>query len=321
MAAEGNTIYLDNAATTRCDPEAAQLVMQMLTREYGNPSSLHAMGFRAEQQVERARAQVAGLLKSDPKEILFTSGATESNNLAVIGGARAMRRRGSRIAVFAAEHASVLEAARHLEAEGFEVCLLPPGPDGRLSPAQAAEAVDEKTVLFCCMLVNNETGAVNDIAAIAAAVKAKNPRTLFHCDAVQGAGKLPLSLKKLPVDTLSLSGHKLYAPKGVGALFIRSRVRLLPLLYGGAQQGGLRPGTENTAHIAALGLACERAGMKMQERFEKAQQLCRIFREKILQVEGACINSPTDASPYIVNVSIPGLRSEKIGRASCRERV
>lgn len=312
MGAEKRMVYLDNAATTRCSPKAAQLIARMLTEEYGNPSSLHTMGFQAEQCVEHARAQVAGLLKSEPKEILFTSGATESNNLAVIGGARAMRRRGNRIAVFAAEHASVLEAARHLEGEGFETVLLQPEADGKLAPERAAAAVDEHTVLFCCMLVNNETGAVNDIAAIAAAVKNKNPRTLIHCDAVQGAGKLPLNLKKLPVDMLSLSGHKLYAPKGVGALFIRNKTRVLPLFYGGAQQSGLRPGTENTAYIAALGLACERAGQKMQERFLQAGELCRLFREKILLVEGACINSPPDASPYIVNVSIPGLRSETL---------
>lgn len=312
MGAGKKTIYLDNAATTRCGPEAARLIAQMLTEEYGNPSSLHTMGFQAEQRIEHARAQVAELLKCGPKEILFTSGATESNNLAIIGGARAMRRRGNRIAVSAAEHASVLEAARHLENEGFETTIVPSGPDGKVDPQAAADAVNGQTVLFCCMLVNNETGAVNDIAAIAAAVKRKNPRTLIHCDAVQGAGKLPLNLKKLPVDLLSLSGHKLYAPKGVGALFIREKTRVLPLLFGGSQQGGLRPGTENTAYIAALGAACEQAGNQMQARFLQVQALCSLFREKILSVEGACINSPPDAAPYIVNISLPGLRSETL---------
>ncbi|MCI8622631.1 MAG: cysteine desulfurase [Provencibacterium sp.] len=312
MGAEKKNVYLDNAATTRCDPEAARLVTRLLTEEYGNPSSLHAMGFAAEQCVERARAQVARLLGCRPEEILFTSGATEANNLAVIGAARALRRRGNRIAVSAVEHASVLEAAHALAHEGFETSAVSPGPDGKIDPEEAAGAVDEKTAVFSCMLVNNETGTVNDIAAIAAAVKRKNPRTLVHCDAVQGAGKLPLNLKRLPIDLLSLSGHKLYAPKGIGALYLRGGTRVLPLLYGGAQQSGLRPGTENTAYIAALGFACERAGQEMEARWQKAELLNRAFREKILLVEGACINSPPDAAPYIVNVSFPGLRSETL---------
>lgn len=312
MGTEATAIYLDNAATTRCDPEAAQIVLRMLTEEYGNPSSLHTMGFAAEQAVEHARRQAAALLHAEPKEIYFTSGATESNNLAVIGGARAMRRKGTRVLYSAAEHASVLEAAGALGQEGFTPIPLPVGADGRLDPDHVAGAVDGQTALVSCMLVNNETGAVNDIAAIAAAVKRKNPRTLIHCDAVQGAGKLPLDLRRLPVDLLSMSGHKLYAPKGVGILYLRSSARILPLTHGGAQQKGLRPGTENTAYIAAMGFACARAGERMAERYEKVQALHAAMRENLTDIPGICINSPPDAAPYILNISVTGLRSETL---------
>ena len=307
---EKKTVYLDNAATTRCDSEVAALICQMLTQRYGNPSSLHAMGYDAEKAVEQARRQVAQAVGCLPEEIFFTSGATEANNLALFGAARSYRRRGKGLVSSAAEHASVLASLSALEKEGFSCTCLTPGPKGRVTGQEVAQAVREDTLLVSLMLVNNETGAIQDIEEIARACREKNPQVLIHCDAVQALGKLPIRLKRLPVDLMTFSGHKIYAPKGIGALFVRKGIRLSPLLYGGEQQHGIRPGTENTAYIAGFGLACEKAQAALEERRMRVQQLHDQFLEGAIKIPGACINSPDQSTPYIMNISFEGLRSE-----------
>lgn len=303
-------IYLDNAATTCTDGRVASLIHEMLCEEYGNPSSLHNMGLRAERRVAAARRQVASLAGCREEEVCFTSGATEANNLALIGAARAKARRGRRIVTSQIEHASVLSALDSLAADGFDIVKIPPRSDGTVDPEAFAEAVDEGTVLASCMLVNNETGALCDVADIASRCKAKNPQLLFHCDGVQALGKVPFSFKKLPVDLMSFSGHKLFAPKGIGALVVKKGVRLLPLLYGGNQQGGLRPGTENTAYIAGMGLACELARQEFSARLAQMERLHDHLLKKIAETPQLCSNSPLKCAPNIVNLSVPGIRSE-----------
>lgn len=303
-------IYLDNAATTATDADVAAVAVELMTGDYGNPSSLHQKGLDAQLRMEKARQQVAALLDCTPEEITFTSGGTEANNLAVQGGVKALRRRGNHIITTAFEHSSVLSPVAELEKQGFSVTRIQPGPDGIISPQAVVEAVREDTILVSCMLVNSETGAINPVEELARAVRKKNELCLIHCDAVQAFGKLALSVRKLGVDLLTLSGHKIHAPKGCGALYIRRGVRILPLVYGGSQENSLRPGTENTALACALGGAAEKAGQGQKEYYARVQKICEYFVNKSRTVTGLCINSPANGTPYIVNVSLPGYRSE-----------
>ena len=302
--------YLDNSATTAVTPEVAALAARIMTEQYGNPSSLHRRGFWAERALTEARGQVAAVLRCRPEEIIFTSGGTESNNLALLGAARAARRRGNRIVTTAVEHHSVLAVCRQLESEGFEVTYVSPDAGGVITPESFAAACDEKTVLASCMMVNSETGALHDIPAIAAACRRKNPGILFHADCVQAFGRLEIAPARWGVQLVSVSGHKIHAPKGVGALYVAKGVRLLPPLYGSGQERGLRPGTENLPGICAMGLAAERMNAR---RVENAAHLTAL-RQKLItnlsQSPAVCINSPEAAAPYIINLSVEGIRSE-----------
>ena len=302
--------YLDNSATTAVTPEVAALAARIMTEQYGNPSSLHRRGFWAERDLTEARGQVAAVLRCRPEEIIFTSGGTESNNLALLGAARAARRRGNRIVTTAVEHHSVLAVCRQLESEGFEVAYVSPDAGGVITPESFAAACDEKTVLASCMMVNSETGALHDIPAIAAACRRKNPGILFHADCVQAFGRLEIAPARWGVQLVSVSGHKIHAPKGVGALYVAKGVRLLPPLYGSGQERGLRPGTENLPGICAMGLAAERMNAR---RVENAAHLTAL-RQKLItnlsQSPAVCINSPEAAAPYIINLSVEGIRSE-----------
>ena len=302
--------YLDNSATTAVTPEVAALAARIMTEQYGNPSSLHRRGFWAERALTEARGQVAAVLRCRPEEIIFTSGGTESNNLALLGAARAARRRGNRIVTTAVEHHSVLAVCRQLESEGFEVAYVSPDAGGVITPESFAAACDEKTVLASCMMVNSETGALHDIPAIAAACRRKNPGILFHADCVQAFGRLEIAPARWGVQLVSVSGHKIHAPKGVGALYVAKGVRLLPPLYGSGQERGLRPGTENLPGICAMGLAAERMNAR---RVENAAHLTAL-RQKLItnlsQSPAVCINSPQAAAPYIINLSVEGIRSE-----------
>ena len=260
-------VYLDNQSTTRCDPRVVQAMLPYFSEYYGNPHSAeHVMGRRAEAAVETARAQVATLIGADIREVIFTSGATESNNIAIKGAARFAASMGTparRIVTVATEHKCVLEAVADLAAEGFEPVVLPVRPDGLLDPDTLRNALTIPTLLVSVMAVNNETGVIQDIPGLAAIAKAAG--ALFHCDIAQAVGKIPLDLTNWKVDLASISGHKLYGPKGVGALFVRRRprVRLLPLFSGGGQERGLRSGTLPTPLIVGLGEACRLATAEM----------------------------------------------------------
>lgn len=303
-------IYLDNAATTRVDADIAGLALELMTRDYGNPSSLHKKGLEAQLRLEAARLEVASALGAAKEEIIFTSGGTEANNLALLGAAEAKKRRGNGIVAMAFEHASVLAALRHLQEQGFSVALVNPRADGTVDPDALLAAVDQGTILLSCMLVNSEVGSVAPVAEIARQARRKNPAILIHCDAVQAFGKIPFSVRRLDVDLLSVSAHKLHAPKGCGALYIKKGVRIAPVLFGGGQEGRLRPGTENTPFAAAFGLAAEKAARGLAPNLERASALREYFVNKVAQMPGVCINSPPDATPYIYNISVPGYRSE-----------
>lgn len=275
-------IYLDNQATTRCDPRVVAAMLPWFSESFGNPHSVeHVMGRAAEDAVEAARGQIAALIGAEPREIVLTSGATESNNLAIKGAARFAARHGEarrRIVTVATEHKCVLESVADLAEEGFEPVFLPVGADGLLDPAALSEALATPTLLVSVMAVNNETGVIQDIAALAALAHAAG--ALFHTDAAQACGKIPLDVATQGIDLLSLSGHKLYGPKGVGALYVRRRprVRLAPLFSGGGQERGLRSGTLPAPLVIGLGEACRLAAAEMAEEAERIADL----RERLL---------------------------------------
>lgn len=302
--------YLDNSATTAVSRPVAELVVQTMTENFGNPSSLHRKGFTAERAMTEARERIAATLGCTREEIIFTSGGTESNNIALLGAAHAQKRRGRRIVTTAIEHHSVLAAAEALRAEGFEVAFVAPGTDGTVSPEAFAAACDENTILASCMMVNSETGAVNDIKAIAAAAHRKSPSLIFHTDCVQAFCKLPIQPAKLGVQLISMSGHKIHAPKGTGALYVAKGARLVAPLFGSAQEKGLRPGTENVPGIAGFGLAAELMNKNRAENYARYQTLRTRLITNLQQNSDVCINSAPEAAPYIVNLSVAGIRSE-----------
>ena len=303
-------IYLDNSATTPTDPEAARLAVDMMCQNYGNPSSLHRKGFEAQLAVDRAREQAAAVLSADPRRIIFTANGTEANNLAICGTAQALRRAKGRMVVGMAEHASVLKAMDWCESEGWEVIRIAPLADGTPDLKAFAAAVDSRTALVSCMAVNSETGARTDLKALSRAVKAKNPKTLVHCDAVQAFCRVKLNPKLMGIDLLSASGHKINAPKGVGMLYMAQGVRLVPLIHGSGQEGGLHPGTEHVPQIAAFGLAAEKMERRREALWDGYTALKDTFVTNLQQLDGVCINSPANAVPYILNLSVPGYRSE-----------
>lgn len=302
--------YWDNSATTRVSAEAAAAVMTAMREQYGNPSSLHRKGVEAEKLLREARRTVAQALKAKEKEIFFTSGGTESDNLALTGLFHSNHRRGRHIISTAVEHPAVLQTLAHLESHGAQVTLLAPDSTGAVTAEAVAAALRADTVLVSVMLVNNETGARTDVAAISRAVRRVSPDTLIHTDAVQAFGKLPLTVGELGVDALSLSGHKLHGPKGVGALYLREGVRCGALFHGGGQENSLRPGTENLPGIAGLAAAVREAD---PARFMalaaglRTQLLDGLTRRGVaFEING----DPEGSVPYVVNLSFPGTLSE-----------
>ena len=301
--------YLDNAATTKVCDEAAQAALAAMTENYGNPSSTHTKGREANRLLEKARKQVSAALGCTPGELIFTSCGSESDNWAIINGAEAMRRRGKHIISSAVEHDAVRRSLDELESRGFEVTRLAPDEKGGVSLDSVVSALRDDTILVSLMLVNNETGAVTDISSIARAVKKACPAALVHTDAVQGFMKVPFSAKTLGADMISISGHKIHAPKGIGALYIKNGVKLKPFIVGGSQENGRRAGTAAMPQLAAVGAACEiaQAGMaeniaRMQSLRERAvQRLSREIPELVLIGGG---------SPHILSISLPGWRSE-----------
>lgn len=302
------THYLDNSATTAVCKAAADKALYMMTDNYGNPSSLHKMGIRAEEEVEKAREIIAGTLSVDSREIIFTSGGTEANNTAVFGAAQALRRRGDRVIVSAVEHPSVHESAKRLSELGFDVHYAPVDKDGAVDIEALKALLNNKTILVSVMAVNNETGTIQPIERVAKLVHKLSPEALFHCDAVQAYCKMPLKPQKYGVDLMTVSAHKIHGAKGAGALYIRSGARISPLLYGGEQQKKLRPGTESSPLIAAFGAAAAEADIQTDSGY--IRELSSYALGLLRQTDGISINSPEDALPYIINISAEGIRSE-----------
>ncbi len=313
-------VYLDNAATTRADDAVCDTVMEMMRREYGNPSSLHTKGFEAEKAVRAAAHTIARVLKAEDKEIVFTSGGTESNNMALIGSAMANQRRGKHIITSSIEHASVYNPLIFLEEQGFEVTYLPVDDKGVVLTDALEAAIRPDTILVSIMCVNNEIGTIEPLDKIGRIVKKKNPETLFHVDAIQGFGKLKLCPKKMGIDLMSVSGHKIYGPKGVGFLYIRDKAKVHPLILGGGQQQDRRSGTENVPGIAGLAKAAELVYTDFEEKQERLYSLRKRLVSGILSVEGSHVNGycfrPENAgdlegpAPHIVSASFDKIRAE-----------
>ncbi len=305
-------VYLDNSATTRCSKRVQETVLRTMDSDYGNPSSLHKKGIQAEAYVKDAAFKIAKTLKAAEKEILFTSGGTESNNLALMGAALANRRTGRRLITTQTEHASVLNVMAFLEEAGFEVLYLPVDKDGIILLDALREAVNEETILVSVMHVNNEIGAVQPIEQAAAAVHEKNPKALFHTDAVQSYGKLQIRPKKMGIDLLSVSGHKIHGPKGVGFLYIKDGTKIRPLMLGGGQQAGMRSGTLNVPGIAGMGEAAAEAYEDFEAKISHLYSLKERLIHQVTKTEGITVNGKTgrDSAPHIVSLAVSGVRSE-----------
>lgn len=304
--------YLDNSATTRCSERSKNLMIRILTEDYGNPSSLHNKGKDAEDYIREAKSRIAKTLKIEEKELVFTSGGTESNNMALIGAALANKRMGSHIITTGIEHASVHAPLEYLKELGFDITYLGVDSDGIISLEELEHAVREDTILVSIMMVNNEIGAVEPIEEAARIIKAKNPDTLFHVDAIQAYGKYRIYPKKMGIDLLSVSGHKIHAPKGTGFLYIRDKVKVKPIIYGGGQQKGMRSGTENVPGVAGLGEAAAEIYENFEEKIDRMYALKERFIEGITRIEGVTVNGKTgrESAPHIVSVSIADVRSE-----------
>lgn len=304
------SIYLDNAATTKPCGEAVSAAVDAMTENYGNPSSLHRAGLDAQLAVDKARKAIAASIGADSSEIYFTSGATESNNLALRGISAVYGRKRRKIVISSVEHASVDETASALEKNGFEIVRISPRDDGRFYADDFISACDENTCLVSMMLVNNETGYIMPVRETFMAVKRSFPEIITHCDCVQGYMKLPIKAASLGADLISLSAHKIHGVKGVGAIYIKKGVRVIPIVTGGKQEKGIRSGTESVPLIAAFGAAVDKFRPTIAERYERVSQLKAHLLEKIGGIENVAVNSPSDGSPYVINISAVGKRSE-----------
>lgn len=304
--------YLDNSATTRCFPEVVEAVTEEMTEAYGNPSSMHLKGLEAEKKVKKAAEIIAATLKCKEKEIIFTSGGTESDNMALIGVAEAYKRSGRHIITTKFEHAAVLQTAEYLKEEGFEITYLNVSEQGIVNLEELREAVRKDTILVSVMGVNNEIGSVQPLEEIAKIIKEKNPGTLFHVDAVQAYGKIKLNPKKTGIDLMSVSGHKIHGPKGVGFLYIDEKVRIKPLINGGGQQRNLRSGTENVLGITGMGAAVQKVFDSFEEDTKRMYTLRKRLIDKLAQIEGTLVNGADfeHSAPHIVSVSVDGIRAE-----------
>ena len=303
-------IYLDNAATTKPCPEAVSAALEAMTDNFGNPSSLHRAGLNAQLAMDKARRTIADSLGAAPDNVIFTSGATESNNLALRGATAAYGKKRRKIVASAVEHASVDETLADLESKGFEVVRVSPREDGRFCPEDFINACDENTVLLTMMYVNNETGYVLPVKEVFTAVKRRFKDIVTHTDCVQAYMKLPVKANQLGADLISLSGHKIHGVKGVGALYIKKGIRLIPVVTGGKQEKGIRSGTESVPLICAFGAAVGKLSPTIKERYERVSELKARLAELLSAIEGVEINSPEDGSPYVVNISAAGKRSE-----------
>ena len=305
-------VYLDNSATTRCFDEVAQLMHKIMCEDYGNPSSMHHKGVEAEQYLRYARETLAKILKVNEKEILFTSGGTESDNIALIGTAMANHRRGRHLITTAIEHPAILQTMAYLENQGFRVTYLPVDREGRISLKDLERAIRPDTILVSIMHTNNEIGSIQPIAEAGNLIWRMNPHTLFHVDAVQGFGKFRIYPAKMHVDMLSVSAHKIHGPKGVGFLYIREGSKVNPIIYGGGQQRGMRSGTENVPGIAGLAKAAEMVYSDLDEDMDRMYELRDMLIRGVKNIENIRVNgcAGREGAAHIVSLSIRGVRSE-----------
>ena len=304
--------YLDNSATTRCYEEVRDLVVKTMMEDYGNPSAMHLKGVEAEKYVKEAAKKIAATLKVQEKEIYFTSGGTEGDNWALLGTAMAKQRQGKHIITTVFEHSAVSAPLAWLEEQGYEITRIPVDEEGNLSLEQLREAVRKDTILVSTMYVNNEMGAVVPVEEIGKIVKEKNPAALYHVDAIQAYGKYRIYPKRMGIDLLAVSGHKIHGPKGVGFLYISEKAKIRPLILGGGQQGGMRSGTDNVPGIAGLGAAAERIYRDLEANTEQMRKLKLYFAQELGKIENVKINGPKpeQGAPHILNVSFLGVRSE-----------
>lgn len=304
--------YLDNSATTVCEPGVVEKMVQMMTVYYGNPSAMHNKGVEAENYIKEAKEIIAKTLKVQEKELIFTSGGTESNNLAIMGCAAANHRMGRHLITTQIEHPAVGNVMKHLESEGYEVTYLPVDENGIVKLEKLREALRPDTMLVSVMHVNNEIGSLQPLEEISRIVKANNPETLVHVDAIQGYGKYRIFPKKMGIDLLSVSSHKIHGPKGVGFLYCDSKVKIRPIIFGGGQQRDLRSGTENVPGIAGMAEAVKELYTDFEQKIEHLYEIKAHFVEEISKLENVKLNGLTgrESAPHIVSVSFPGVRSE-----------
>lgn len=304
--------YLDNSATTKVFSEVRDIVVQTMTTDYGNPSSMHLRGVEAEKYIKEAREKIAKTLRADEKEILFTSGGTESNNLALIGTAMANRRAGNHIITTAVEHASVHATVEYLKEQGFDITYLPVDEWGRVKPEDLEAALREDTILVSIMYVNNEVGALMPIAELGRIIKEKNKDIVFHVDAIQAYGKYEIYPKRMNIDLLSVSGHKIHGPKGSGFLYIKDKTKIKPVIFGGGQQKGMRSGTENVPGIAGLAVAASKVYDNLSENVKRLYELKDYMIDELQKIEDVKVHSQKGelGAPQIVNASFMGVRSE-----------
>lgn len=307
-------IYLDNSATTMVRPEVAKLMYEIMTKDYGNPSSMHIKGVQAERYLREAKEIFAGILKVSEKEIFFTSGGTEGDNMAIIGAALAGRRRGRHIITTVIEHSAVLESCAFLEKNGFEVTYLPVNAAGQVEPDTLKASLRDDTILVSVMYVNNEIGAIEPVSELGRIVKEYNKDILFHVDAVQAFGKFRIHPYKENIDMLTMSSHKIHGPKGVGAIFIKDKTKIQPIALGGGQQKGMRSGTENVPGIAGMAMAAKELYDKFDEDVNRLYELKEYFVREITGIEGATVNGLTgrDSAPHVVSVSFDGITKSEV---------
>ena len=304
------SIYFDNASTTKPCKEAIEAVNRGLSELWGNPSSLHSMGVKAQLAVDESRKIIADSIGCESRCIYFTSGATESSNMALKGSAMAYGKRKRRIVTSSVEHSSVKESINELEKSGFEVVRISPDKNGIFNPDDFINAIDENTCLVSVMLVNNETGYILPVKKVFAVIKRRFTDVVTHCDCVQGFMKIPVKVRELNADLISLSGHKIHSAKGVGALYIKKGIRLIPVINGGKQENGIRSGTESVPLIMGFGASVKALSPHIEEHYRYVSELKKYLCSRLSELDYISVNSKSDASPYIVNISASGIRSE-----------
>ena len=302
-------VYLDNSATTKPCEKAVKKALEMMNENFGNPSSLHFCGYNAKKELDNARHTISAFLGCDDNEVFFTTSGTIANHTAILGVAKAKRREGKKVITTLLEHPSVLKHFETLSEQGYDVVYLKPDNNGKISLEELSNAVDENTVLVSVMAVNNEVGSIQDVAKIKGIIKEKKSKALFHCDAVQAFGKIILKPKKLGIDLMSMSAHKIHGIKGAGALFVNNKIRILPSIVGGGQESGLISGTEAMPAICAFAEAVNDIG-NVQRNLDAVSSVKEYFLNKLVDIDKVYVNSPQDALPYIINISVEGVPSQ-----------